>query len=420
MYFLFSFVNILYMIYDVIIIGAGVAGLYAAYTIKRLSPNTTFLILEKNSKRDGLGGRAGNEMFCGTEVVTGAGIGRRKKDKLLYRLLKDLSMETREFTVEPHYSQTIDMRDIPKIMEDLKTHLRQKKDSEKSETFKSFATNILGAKEYNQFVITSGYTDYENEDVHDVLYHYGMDDNAKRYTGFHVAWKEMVLKMAETIGSEHIRFSYHVAAISKFETFEIHKASSDHFYSAKKVIVATTISGIRTLLPDFRIYKGIDGQPFLRVYGKFDKKSTTIMNQFVKGTTIVPGHLQKIIPIDSDKGIYMIAYSDNKHALYLKTHLENNEQNRHFFCRILEQSLGIPRDSLKLITMKPIYWDIGTHYYKPLDKRFHKTRMEFIDDAQHPVKDVLVVGEVVSLQQGWTEGALESVQATVTKKWLSH
>jgi len=31
---------------------------------------------------------------------------------------------------------------------------------------------------------------------------------------------------------------------------------------------------------------------------------------------------------------------------------------------------------------------------------------------------VLVVGEVVSLQQGWTEGALESVQATVTKKWL--
>ena len=406
------------MMYDVIIIGAGVAGLYAAYNIKRLSPSSTFLILEKNGKH-GLGGRAGNEMFCGTKVVTGAGIGRLKKDKFLYRLLKELSIKTTEFvTVEPHYSTTINKSNIPKILVQLKKLL---KEEDKPGTFKSFATKILGSKEYDQFLITSGYTDYENEDVHDVLYHYGMEDNFTRYKGFHVAWKELVLKMVETIGSDHIKFSYNVAAISKLssQTFEIYKTGSEHFFSAKKVIIATTVSGIRTLLPDLNIYKEIEGQPFLRVYGKFDKKSTTIMNQFIKGTTIVPGHLQKIIPIDSDKGIFMIAYSDNKHALFLKTHLENDEQNRHYFCRIVEKCLGIPRDSLKLITMKSFYWDIGTHYYKPLDiNRIHKTRAEFIDDAQHPVKDVLVVGEVVSLQQGWTEGALESVQATVTKKWL--
>ena len=400
--------------YDVIIIGAGVAGLYAAYNIKRLSPSTTFLILEKNGKH-GLGGRAGNEMFCGTEIVTGAGIGRLKKDKLLYRLLKELSIKTTEFDIEPHYSTTINQSNIPKILNQLK---KQLKEENNRETFKTFATKILGEKEYDQFIITSGFTDYEKEDVYDVLYHYGMEDNFTRYKGFHVAWKEMILKLSETIGLDHIRFSYNVAAISKLssQTFEIYKSSSDHFFSAKKVILATTISGIRTLLPDFNIYKEIEGQPFLRVYGKFDKKSTTIMNQVVKGTTIVPGHLQKIIPIDSDKGIYMIAYSDNKHALYLKTHMENDEKNRHFFARIVEQSLDIPKDSLKLITMKSFYWDIGTHYYKPLDiNRIHKTRSEFIFDAQHPVKDVLVVGEVVSLKQGWTEGALESVQSAVTK-----
>ena len=45
---------------DVIIIGSGIAGLYAAYQIKRLAPaNTTFLILEKNPKK-WMGGRAGN------------------------------------------------------------------------------------------------------------------------------------------------------------------------------------------------------------------------------------------------------------------------------------------------------------------------------------------------------------------------
>ena len=102
------------MMYDVIIIGAGVAGLYAAYNIKWLSPNTTFLILEKNGKH-GLGGRAGNELFCGTEVVFVAGIGRLKKDKLLYRLLKDLSIKTTEFDIEPHYSKTVLTSDIQKI-----------------------------------------------------------------------------------------------------------------------------------------------------------------------------------------------------------------------------------------------------------------------------------------------------------------
>ena len=31
---------------------------------------------------------------------------------------------------------------------------------------------------------------------------------------------------------------------------------------------------------------------------------------------------------------------------------------------------------------------------------------------------IAVVGEVISLHQGWVEGALESVESTVTKKWL--
>ena len=66
------------MIYDIIIIGSGMSGLYTAYNIKKMSPNTSFLILEKY-KRQWIGGRTSNETFYGTEIVTGAGIGRKKK-----------------------------------------------------------------------------------------------------------------------------------------------------------------------------------------------------------------------------------------------------------------------------------------------------------------------------------------------------
>ena len=67
--------------YDIIIIGSGMSGLYSAYNIKKKSPDTTFLILEK-FKRQWLGGRTNNEIFYGTTMVTGAGMGRKDTNPL--------------------------------------------------------------------------------------------------------------------------------------------------------------------------------------------------------------------------------------------------------------------------------------------------------------------------------------------------
>ena len=105
-------------------------------------------------------------------------------------------------------------------------------------------------------------------------------------------------------------------------------------------------------------------------------------------------------------------------AILLKKHLENTEKNRRMFCQLIEQTLGIPDNTLQLIAIKDYYWPIGTHYYKPLNKTLYKTRNNFIKQAQHPEDGILVVGEVVSNNQGWTEGALESVKSALSKKWL--
>jgi hypothetical protein len=141
------------------------------------------------------------------------------------------------------------------------------------------------------------------------------------------------------------------------------------------------------------------------------------MKEYVKGYTVVEGLLQKIIPMDPDKGVYMIAYSDNASAIILKDHLENTLENRIYFEELLEQTLGIAEGSLIINALLDFYWDEGTHYYEPL-KGPYKTRTAFINAAQHPDKNILVVGEVVSKHQGWVEGALESVEAGLNKKWL--
>jgi hypothetical protein len=406
------------MKYDIIIIGSGISGLYAAYNIKKMSPDKSFLILEKY-KKQWIGGRTSNEMFYGTEIVTGAGIGRKKKDKLLHKLLDELSLKTQEFTIKPYYSTMFDHLDVKKVMEHLRNEYKKYRGPRT--TFKTFATGVLGEKTYKQFLLSVGYTDFEKEDAHDTLYNYGMDDNYCCSKGFSVPWRKMVMKLADKIGESHFKFSSNVSKITKTDDSPCEfliDTEEGKKYVCNKVIVATTITGIRKLLPN-PIYNDIEGQPFLRLYGKFSKNSIPIMKEYVKGYTFLPGPLQKILPMNPDTGVYMISYNDNNNTLALKNNLENTEENRDMYCELIEKSLGIPADSLHLIAIKDFYWPVGTHYYKPLNLSVYKDRDEFIDIAQHPERGILVVGEVVSQNQGWTEGALDSVRAVLTKKWIN-
>ena len=102
----------------------------------------------------------------------------------------------------------------------------------------------------------------------------------------------------------------------------------------------------------------------------------------------------------------------------LKDSVDTLPQHRTFFEKEVENALNIPSGSLKITALTSYYWPIGTHYYEPLDKTKYKTRREFIKEAQHPETGMLVVGEAVSRRQGWTEGALESVQSVITQSWV--
>jgi len=408
--------------YDIIIIGSGMAGLYSAYNIQKMSPDTSFLILEKH-KKQWIGGRTSNEIFYGTQIVTGAGIGIKHKNPLLIKLMDELNIKYTEFDSIMNYSKLFTPVDIIKIIKQLKSEYIKHPELH-HKTFKQFFLIFFDEQLYKKFLISAGYTDYENADLYETLYNYGMDDNKGGWTGLHIPWKKMVDELYNKIGKKHFRFSSDVIEINKIEEspclFEI-KTENGTIYHANKVIVATTITGIQKLVPGASnknsLYQQIHGQPFLRLYAKFNKESAEIMKKYVTDYTIVPGPLQKIIPMDANKGVYMIAYSDNFNALIQKNYLKDTANNREMYCELLEGSLGIPKGSLKIIAIKDFYWPIGTHYYQPL-KEPYRTRNEFVNKAQHPENGMLVVGEVVSRYTGWTEGALKSVNAVLTKKWV--
>ena len=418
--------------FDIIIIGSGIAGLYSAYNIQQLAPNKTFLVLEKYKKK-WIGGRINNEEFYGTTVVTGAGIGRKNKDHLLQELLKELRIKYTDFKLDVNYAVIGEPVDVNKVFIMLKKEYLKDEKGKSMKTFKQFAKPLLGPKLYEQFIISTGYTDYENEDVSQTLYKYGMDDNSDGLNGLYIPWKQLIQTLVHKIGTQFIRASNNVTSIEtnvKKQNVEKQNVEGKYIlqtdngttYYCDKIIIATTITGIQKLLPQilnktqFNLYNYIKGQPFLRLYAKFPKASADIMRQYVPTYTIVSGPLQKIIPMSKEKGVYMIAYSDNMNAEVLKNHLENNLKNRTFFANLLEETLSIPLGTLQITALLDFYWPIGTHYYSPLPKWL--TTSEFIHLVQHPLPDILVVGEVVAENQGWTEGALESVAKVLTKKWL--
>jgi hypothetical protein len=386
------------MKYDVIVVGAGIAGLYAATRLQKNNQDAQILVLEKH-KRKWLGGRTGNEMFQGVNVVTGAGIGRKAKDKLLVKLLKEYKISHNEFMVDKQYASTIiNPVDTKKVVRYLKQEYEKAPFRAKGKTFKQFAIEILGNQLYNKYMECAEYTDYEKADVYETLYNYGLDDNESGWTGMMIPWQKLIEKMADDVS---IKYSQDVIQIiKKSDDHIIIKTEENKTYECAKLIIATTVTTLRKLLPYHREYKSVEGQTFLRLYGKFEKESAEIMAREVPKMTIVPGPLKKMIPMG--QGVYMIGYTDNDMAERLKDKLKNIEMNREFMCRLIEKSLGIRKNMLKMKAMRDYYWPVGTHYYKP--------EIEKYNSLSNPEPNIYVVGEMVSKKQGWVEGALESVE----------
>lgn len=411
------------MIYDIIIIGAGISGLYAAYKIQKTSPHAKILVLEKEPKKY-IGGRAGNRPFHGASIAIGAGVGRKEKDTILYNWLKELDFDIHEFQAKTQYARSISRPIYPLHKSMIRLRKEYKANPPNSTlTFKQFAKPILGDQEYQDFIECAGFTDYEEQDVHDVLFYYGFDDNYSEWTGFSVPWSLLIKTVCEKVFHKDTNASIKASS----DVIHIRRASTDLYeiavkdapaQYAKQIIMATTIESVLRLLPavvpseTMQLYRQIHGQPFLRIYGYFSKKSRATMAKYVASQTVVAGPIHKLIPIDPEKGVHMIVYTDNQGAKFLKKYTENTAKNCAKLETLLIKALGIPDPSvepLELLDIHSFYWPIGTHYYEPLHGPY-STRRQFIKAIQHPAKNIMVVGEMVALNQGWVEGGLESVE----------
>ena len=381
----------------VCIIGSGISGLYATHLLKKSGADVT--VFEQNKT---IGGRIKNVTFDRIKVVAGAGIGRTEVDVLLRNLCEELDVKLKFYEAKPVYiGIKPDFSPVEKIKE-LKKLLKNEKGSHRR-TFKEFYIQHLGVKEYNKFVSYVGETDFEKGDAVDVIYDYGFENSfSSGLKAFSINWDHFLDAFGELL-KENIVLGKTVRRIQKIEDkFVVDGEIFD------KVILATPIASTITLLRSIlhpsilSLYDNIACQTFARLYVKLDQP----LNLQGSRTAITEFPLQKIIEMDRDRCIYMISYSDNEAADFWK----NNKKEMN---AIVEQQiidLFGRRNARSVLKSKLVFWDCGTHYFKPLDPRC-KSRDEFLSMVQHPLENLYVVGEAFSRNQGWCEGALESVEA---------
>ena len=363
---------------NIVIIGAGISSLYAAYLLKKNYPKIKYTIIEKS---DECGGRVKMSNLGDVKLPTGAYFTRVDQDKILLKLLKDLDIKLNPYVLDIDYS--FKESDTTNLLAKLKKSL-PKYDRSKIK-FKEFAKDVLG-KDYDNFIDMMGYTDFENADINDTLFNYGLVDNLPGYEIANVDWSKVIDKLVSFIGPENIIFNTEVKSIKeKNGSFLINSK-----YECDGVIIGVTINALRNLLSN-KIYNQIESQNFIKVFAKSKDLDVDKYN-------VVDSELRKVIPIKDD--VYKIAFSDNKDALSIKSKSDS------YFKKLLSDHFN---KDIKITNVKRFFWEEGTHYYKPLPIEY-KSRKEFIKEAQHPKDNIWVIGEVVAEKQGWVEGALLSVE----------
>jgi len=378
------------MTYDVAIIGGGIAGLYANYLLTKKKQNC--IVLEKNST---VSGRVREHDFHGTKLKCGAGI-IVPENKSLVKLLKKLGMKV-EFSpagikdlITPAFDMDVAVKKVKKVY----------KKMTKKDLLALTAREILYKyfeKEFaDNFILHSEFEDYLEGSFEYLMKYYPINDlDNQPFESMGGKWTELVDKLT----LPNIKTDYNANTVEKKGNMFLINGD----IQAKQVIFAVTITALENIkcigfkLPKVSEYVG--STPFSRVYVYY-KDDYTMADGYVK----TGGMVDKIIKIN--KNIVMASYADGPKAVFWGgvKKLPLNEQKK-----IVKDKLGdVGFDFGTPDDIFIAFWTDGDHVIRPYGK--FRTIDNLLDKLSKPLKNVYIVGEMLSKRPGYVDGALMSVE----------
>ena len=432
------------MIYDLIVVGGGISGLYLLHRIHQEFPNWKVLLLEKENI---FGGRVYTYHDVYMDVEAGAGR-FNESHFLLIGLIRELGlarqMRKHSSSVgyifadgsgilhnsvfdtpkqasglwEPLFLQIVEARLgktlpnaglIAKIV--LASQLESRETLQK-QTFGEYALHIVGKKNFDFIKDSFGYySELVIMNAYDALKLMQNLGPQNQFYGLHGGLSQIIDRMIS-------RFPSNLRLMKKKTVVGIHendavfsvvcKENQIPFYGKRCVFAVTknVLQSIAFFRPLRKVLDQINCGTLCRIYSKFNvkKKEHLWLRSLTKFTT--NNALRMVIPINPEKGYIMISYTDNFYAdFWHQLYEKKGEMGVNLeLQRLMKQVLGI------LIPMpietRVFYWNCGVGYWgKGADSKIISERMI----CPFPDKKIYVCGENFSENnQQWMEGGLDT------------
>jgi len=429
------------MIYDIIVLGGGIAGLNTVYEISKRFPLKTVLLVEKESN---LGGKV--YTYSDKHMTVEAGAGRfSKTHHLVFKLIHELGLGskisehtgsavyapinkgiqeslfdapmdlTNASVFDAHLTSGLDLllgsSKLPNAGLIAKVILASKSESPdtlRNITFLEYCSKILSESQVQYIADSFGYySELVVMNAHDCINVIMSLSPWNKFYGLKGGLSQIIDGMSKMIRKNKnikILLNREVRKIVTNTGGIIEVITNDNSFLGKKCVCALPVRVLESIAffkPLRPILKKIKSPPLCRIYSKFD---SVWFRGMPKMTT--NNNLRMIIPINERAGVIMTSYSDNKyaefwHRLYKKSGVKGVDTE---IARLMKQTIGI--DIPKPVETRVFYWESGVGYWGLgiNSKLVSRQLVQPFDEIP-----VYICGETFSDEsQQWMEGALET------------
>lgn len=402
---------------DVVIIGGGIAGLYAAY--KCILKNKSVIVLEKSMR---LGGRI-RTIYEPYQYEAGAAR-FHEKHVIIRKLLKTFGLhevpirtkKTYEGKPSPekklveevlHYANHLEKRFLHHIL------------------FIDLCKYVLGEQKTTLLQNAFGYNaEFEQLNAYDgmIMFQKDFSTNSKYFICTE-GLSALVGKLEEIIGMPNICLNVRVSHVQKLKNGTFCIIAKDVLgktleYYAETVVCAlpkNDMEGLKLFNKSQRdLLDTVTPVPLHRIYGQFDMSMNGKPWFYGIPRTTTHHKLRQFIPMNENHGIAMVSYSDSTNANLWKTYADQG--TGHLQKEILDQLQVVFPNISNIPTPKWLesyYWPEGVHFWK---KGVESEKL--VPEIQQILGNEIsfyIVGEAYAQHQGWIEGALESVEAVMSR-----
>ena len=444
------------IIYDYLIVGAGIAGLYTAYKLNKNYPHSNICIIESS---DHIGGRLHSIKYDGL-IMDGGGARFNTEQHRITKLVKELDLWSKIIPItnttiyKPIRDSSIKYNELEKLFPTIddfinymKKYIKDNKIQEStllSTTIVDFATTHF-KKEYPniQQHLINIYPYYSELAILNAveginLFSNELSPSTKYYilNGGLEQLAEVIYNKLLKINSEgkckiDIYMNTPLESITNDNnnndnnnndnnntyTIKTNNDSQSIFMTSNLILAIPkpSLVKIKYLTKHKQILNNLNSiqcEPLYRIYARYplDKKTNKVwFDGMEKIVTNLP--IKYIIPVNSKKGVIMISYTDSKFAKYWFKEVANGtfESTLNKQLKLLFPDINIP----KAKWYKHCPWIMGAGYWKPKYNR-KIIQQQIIQPLGNSNNErIFICGENYSSHQAWVEGSLETSDAVI-------